>query len=228
MIRRDTFPKVLLMLAGLVFFSANTVYFLDDSGSEVLASVDNTGYYFEFDSIPERTPYLNVKAAMLVNYDNGQVLYAKNVDDVRPIASITKLVTAMVVLDKKLDMKSTQTITKEDSRQSSKSRLRTGYEMTLEDLLYAALMQSDNRAARALARAVSGTYEEFASEMFLVSPYKVLAGKTGYIFESDYCLTTMLQNKEGERLTLVVLGTPGDRLRFREARKLADWGFKKI
>jgi D-alanyl-D-alanine endopeptidase (penicillin-binding protein 7) len=206
----------------------------------------------------------------------------------------------MVVLDKKLDMKSTQTITKEDSRQSSKSRLRTGYEMTLEDLLYAALMQSDNRAARALARAVSGTYEEFASEMnakvkslglqntvfyeptgldernvstahevakmvqyayeypmickitttrryqvrvmnkknfrrqlgntnrFLVSPYKVLAGKTGYIIEADYCLTTMLQNKEGERMTLVVLGTPGDRLRFREARKLADWGFRKI
>lgn len=299
MIKRDTFPKVLLLLAGLVFFSANTVYFLDDTGNQVLASVDE-GFYFDFDSIPKRKPYLNVKAAMLVNYENGQVLYAKNIDKVRPIASITKLVTAMVILDKEMDLSQTQIITREDSRRSSKSRLRTGYELTLEDLLYAALMQSDNRAARALARAVSGSIEAFVSEMnvkvkslgldhtvffeptgldernvstarevakivqyayeyekirqitttrkhrvkvvnrknfqrqlgntnrFLISPYKVLAGKTGYIIESDYCLTTMLQNKQGERLTLVILGTPGDRLRFKEARRLADWGFRKI
>lgn len=299
MIKRETFPKVLLLLAGLVFFSANTVYFLDDQTGSVFASVDQ-GYYFDFDSIPKKKPYLNVKAAMLINYENGQVLYAKNVDQVRPIASITKLVTAMVILDKKLDMSQLQTITREDSRRSSKSRLRTGYELTLEDLLYAALMQSDNRSARALARAASGSIEAFVSDMnvkvkqlglkntiffeptgldernvstahevakivqyayeydlirkitttrrrtvkvtnkknfhrklgntnrFLISPYKVLAGKTGYIIEADYCLTTMLENKEGERLTLVILGTPGDRLRFREARRLADWGFKKI
>jgi len=289
----------LLLLAALVFFSANTVYFLDDSPGSALASVVQK-YYFDFDSIPKRKPYLNVKAAMLVNYENGQVLYSKNIDQVRSIASITKLVTAMVVLDKELDLSRTETITNQDSRRSSKSRLRTGYELSLMALLHAALMHSDNRAARALARAASGSVEAFTSDMnakvkelglknsifyeptgldernvstarevakivqhayeyelirtitakrrysvkitnrkdfhrrlgntnrFLISPYKVLTGKTGYIIEADYCLTTMLENKEGERLTLVILGTPGDRLRFREARRLADWGFKKI
>ena len=73
------------------------------------------------------------------------------------------------------------------------------------------------------------THRQMANTNLLIhSPYHVLSGKTGYIRAADYCLTTMLENKAGERLTLVVLGTPGDRLRFREARKLADWGFREI
>jgi D-alanyl-D-alanine carboxypeptidase len=60
------------------------------------------------------------------------------------------------------------------------------------------------------------------------SKYRVLGGKTGYIRAADYCLVTLLRNKAGERVTLVVLGVPGDRLRFRQARKLADWAFKEI
>jgi D-alanyl-D-alanine carboxypeptidase len=66
------------------------------------------------------------------------------------------------------------------------------------------------------------------TNLMVHSRYRVLGGKTGYIRAADYCLTTMIQNSEGERLTLVVLGVPGDRLRFREARKLADWGFKQV
>jgi len=60
------------------------------------------------------------------------------------------------------------------------------------------------------------------------SRYKVLSGKTGFIRAADHCLATLIQNKAGERLTVVVLGVPGDRLRFREARKLADWGFGRV
>jgi D-alanyl-D-alanine endopeptidase (penicillin-binding protein 7) len=66
------------------------------------------------------------------------------------------------------------------------------------------------------------------TNLIVHSKYKVLSGKTGYIRASDYCLTTLIENKKGERLTLVVLGVPGDRLRFKEARRLADWGFRKV
>ncbi len=300
MLERKQLPKLLLLLAAFVFFSANTVYFLEAPSGRLLAASDPT-YHFEFDSIPDgKRPYVNLKSAILVNYDNGEVLYAKNAEAKRPVASITKLVTAMVLLDQGVDLSSTQTITREDARRSSKSRLKVGYELTLEDLLYAAMLNSDNRAARALARAACGNIEDFVREMnfkmkqlglkntifyeptgldqrnvstahevakilhyaydyeliakltatksqrckvvnrknthlqmantnlIIYSKYKVLSGKTGYIRAADYCLTTLVENKAGERLTCVVLGVPGDRLRFREARKLVDWGFGKI
>ncbi len=266
--------------------------------SELEAAVDNK-IHFDYDHV-EKGPYLNLKSAVLVDYDNGHVLYAKNADRVRPIASISKLVTAMVVLDKGLDLHAvTETITKADAKRSSRSRLRVGTKMTLFDLLHSALMDSDNRAARALARAASGSIEAFAKDMnrkvrslglkntnfvepsgldqrnvstatevakllhhareykmisditskkqhrirflnrknytlslgntnrLIWSPYWVLAGKTGYIQASDYCLTSLVRNQAGERLTLVVLGVPGDDLRFKEARRLLSWGFKR-
>jgi D-alanyl-D-alanine endopeptidase (penicillin-binding protein 7) len=164
MFRRSTLPKVLLLLAAFVFFSANTVHFLEVSdGSLQAAAIPN--YQFTFDKATDKGLKLNLKSAILVNYDNGEVLYARNADDVRPIASITKLATAMVVIDKQIPLDQTETITKEDAYQSSRSRLQVGYVMTVRDLLYSALLNSDNRAARALARATSGSYEEFAREM---------------------------------------------------------------
>ncbi|UCG61845.1 MAG: D-alanyl-D-alanine carboxypeptidase [Candidatus Zixiibacteriota bacterium] len=298
MITRKTLPRVLLFLAAFVFFSANTIYMLEADTAYLRTAINKT-YHFDFDHVREG-PYLNLKSALLVNYDNGEVLYAKNADEVRPVASLTKLVTAMVILDKNIDMKLTEKIIKEDARRSSRSRLRVGYELTVRDLMHAMLMNSDNRAARALARLVSGSTARFAVEMnrkikklglkntvffepsgldsrnvstaheiakilhyahdydvirqitakkkyrvkvqnrkntylqmantnlLIHSRYKVLSGKTGYIRAADYCLTSLIRNGQGENLTLVVLGAPGDRLRFKEARRLADWGFKQI
>ena len=60
------------------------------------------------------------------------------------------------------------------------------------------------------------------------SKYKVKAGKTGYIIKSDYCLATILENATGDQITLVVLGSPGPQTRFREARRLANYSFRKI
>ena len=67
-----------------------------------------------------------------------------------------------------------------------------------------------------------------STNLLMHSRYTVLSGKTGYIKAADYCLTSLVKNKKGERLTLVVLGVPGDKLRFKEARKLVDWGYKQI
>jgi D-alanyl-D-alanine carboxypeptidase len=62
----------------------------------------------------------------------------------------------------------------------------------------------------------------------IFSKYHVLAGKTGYISESAYCLTTIIEDDNQKKLTVVVLGASGPQTRFREARRLAAWAFKKL
>ena len=59
-----------MLLVALVFFSANTVYFLDDSPSAAMACIDHS-FHFDFDHVREKTPYLNVKSAILGGVDRG-------------------------------------------------------------------------------------------------------------------------------------------------------------
>ncbi len=94
-------------------------------------------------------------AAVLVVDDQGRVVYEKQARQVKPIASITKLMTAMVVLDAGLPMDEPITIldADRDRLRNSRSRLRTGKAtLTRAEMLAVALMSSDNRAASALGR----------------------------------------------------------------------------
>jgi D-alanyl-D-alanine endopeptidase (penicillin-binding protein 7) len=107
---------------------------------------------------PGRLPHLGSAIAMIYDEQTGQSLYSKNIDDVAPIASITKLMTAMVVLDAKLPMDEPITITVDDRDRlkGTKSRLKEGMTLTRGDLLTLAVMASENRAASALARTYPG------------------------------------------------------------------------
>jgi len=97
---------------------------------------------------------LQSNIALVVDQTTGQPVFAKNIDEVRPIASITKLMTAQVVLDAQLPMQQLVKITDADidTEKNSRSRLRVGAELTRTQLLQLALMASENRAAHALAR----------------------------------------------------------------------------
>ena len=98
---------------------------------------------------------VNVESgAALVVDEAGEVIYAKNADDVLPIASITKLMTALVVLDARLPLDEVVTISADDKDylRNTHSRLRVGSQLTRRELLHIALMSSENRAAAALAR----------------------------------------------------------------------------
>jgi D-alanyl-D-alanine endopeptidase (penicillin-binding protein 7) len=94
-------------------------------------------------------------------------LLVKNADRVVPIASITKLMTAMVVLDAKLPMGETLKISDEDRDlvMATTSRLRVGWSFTREDMLHLALMSSENRAAAALSRYYPGGRAAFIAAM---------------------------------------------------------------
>lgn len=98
------------------------------------------------------------RAALIVRADTGEVLYAKNADQTLPIASITKLMTAMVVLDAGQAMNQTLSITdaERDRLRGTSSRLAIGTRLTRSDLLRLALMSSENRAAAALLRNYPG------------------------------------------------------------------------
>ncbi len=106
-------------------------------------------------------------ASALVLDQSGNVVYAKQMDEPRPIASITKLMTAMVILDANLPLDERITITKEDRDLIRLTGSRLGYGATLarEELLRLALMASENRASNALARSYPGGREAFVEAM---------------------------------------------------------------
>ncbi len=119
--------------------------------------------------VPDDPTHLEVKStsALVIEQGQGRLLYAKNIDAVVPIASITKLMTAMVVLDAKLDLKEGVAITDDDvdMLKHTRSRLRIGTVLERDELLRLALMASENRAAAALGRAYPGGIHAFVTAM---------------------------------------------------------------
>lgn len=113
------------------------------------------------------TPKLRSASVLVQDLNSGAVLYEKNPDAVVPIASITKLMTAMVVLDGKLDLRERLVVDQDDvdALKGTRSRLDLGAELAREDMLRLALMSSENRAASALARSYPGGREAFVSAM---------------------------------------------------------------
>lgn len=105
--------------------------------------------------------------ALIVNQQTGETLYAKNTNFVSPIASVTKLMTAMVMLDAQLSLDEYLTISEEDVDvlKGTSSRLRVGSALTRRDLLQLALMASENRAAAALGRHYPGGVAAFVIAM---------------------------------------------------------------
>jgi D-alanyl-D-alanine endopeptidase (penicillin-binding protein 7) len=113
--------------------------------------------------------HLNLRsaAALVVDQKTGETLYSKNIDVPTSIASITKLMTAMVTLDAKLELGEELVIGNEDVDhiKGTGSRLMLGTRLTREELMHLALIASENRAAAALSRAYPGGREAFVTAM---------------------------------------------------------------
>ncbi|MBI5277178.1 MAG: serine hydrolase [Burkholderiales bacterium] len=110
---------------------------------------------------------LTASSALAVDAESGVELFAKNPDAVLPIASLTKLMTALVLTEAKLPLTEGITITDEDvdRERNSRSRLRVGTTLTRAEALQLALMSSENRAAHALARSFPGGVGAFVAAM---------------------------------------------------------------
>jgi serine-type D-Ala-D-Ala endopeptidase (penicillin-binding protein 7) len=105
--------------------------------------------------------------ALVLDQDTDEVLFSKNSQAVLPIASLTKLMTAMVVTQTGQTLDEPITITDEDVdlEKGSRSRLRVGTQLRREEMLHLALMSSENRAANALGRNFPGGLPAFVAAM---------------------------------------------------------------
>ncbi|MEJ6540986.1 MAG: D-alanyl-D-alanine endopeptidase [Halioglobus sp.] len=106
-------------------------------------------------------------ASAIVLDSRGNLIYGKDIDTVRPIASITKLMTAMIILDAGLDLEEDIVIANQDRDfiRMTGSRLSVGATLQRHELLLLALMSSENRAAAALGRTYPGGLERFVAAM---------------------------------------------------------------
>lgn len=110
---------------------------------------------------------LNSSAVLVIDQRTNEVLLEKNADVALPIASITKLMTALVTLEADLSMDEEITITQDDAtlEKYSASRLKVGSRFSRGELLHLALMSSENRAAQALGRTHPGGLSVFVDQM---------------------------------------------------------------
>ncbi len=132
-------------------------------------------------SLPERPSYgqlaglhgasdalaLRSSVAYVIDQDTNEVLLSKNDDAVLPIASITKLMTGLIISEANLNLDDPITITQDDvdTEKGSSSRLRVGATLTRGELMHLALMSSENRAAHALGRTYPGGLSAFVHLM---------------------------------------------------------------
>jgi len=110
---------------------------------------------------------LKSNVALVLDQENSEVLFEKNSNVALPIASITKMMTGLVVVEANQDMDEVLTVTDEDvdREKFSSSRLRVGAQLTRANMLHIALMSSENRAASALGRSYPGGKPAFVEAM---------------------------------------------------------------
>ncbi|ENM5733863.1 D-alanyl-D-alanine endopeptidase [Vibrio mimicus] len=110
---------------------------------------------------------LAANSALVIDLKTNEVIYSSNADAVRPIASVTKLMTAIVTLDAKLPMDTKLPITIKEAKEMKgiHSRVRIGSEISRKDMLLLTLMSSENRAATSLAHHYPGGYKAFIKAM---------------------------------------------------------------
>ena len=248
---------------------------------------------FKTDAAGQVVPDVRAAAAIVFNPVTGQVLYEENSQDKRSIASITKVMTALVYLENNPDLNAEVTIDRSDVFAASTTYLKANDKITASELLHLLLIPSDNGAARALARTSHGGTAAFVERMnekaielglqstsfadpsglnannvssafdlshlitFAASDDRiasimrtptytvatsrrmipihstnhivmngdvdVLAGKTGFISRSGYCLATLLRLPQGNPVAVVVLGATSNHGRFWETRHLFSW-----
>ncbi|WP_201588743.1 serine hydrolase [Psychrobacter pulmonis] len=127
----------------------------------------NTAYRGGFNSgsmIPIST---DSRSVVVIDAETGESIYEKAADIARPMASITKIMTAMVVLDAGLDMREEITLDPEDfvGPKRASSNLKSGDRLNRAEMLLMALMKSENPAAKSLARNYPGGYSAFMRAM---------------------------------------------------------------
>ena len=120
---------------------------------------------YKVDDLGREVPAPRAAAAIILDPETNEVLFAENAQDLRSIASITKVMTALVFLESLADPFLPVKVERADVTRASTTYLRTGYSVTVDQLLHLLLIGSDNAAARVLARVSPYGSEGFIARM---------------------------------------------------------------
>jgi serine-type D-Ala-D-Ala endopeptidase (penicillin-binding protein 7) len=146
---------------------------------------------------------LKSSVALVLDQDTREVLFSKNDLAVLPIASLTKLMTGVVIMEAGLRMDEFIAVTDDDvdTEKGSSSRLKVGTELTRNDLLHLALMSSENRAAHALGRSYPGGMSTFVK---LMNAKARSLGMTDTVYVEPTGLSSRNQSSARDLATLVI------------------------
>ncbi|NLP33173.1 D-alanyl-D-alanine endopeptidase precursor [Oligella ureolytica] len=146
---------MLALCCGFASSAAHAQHATGINTAPIIGQVDNGG------------AILSSEIALVVSLDDNQVVYSKNADVIRPIASISKLLSALVITRSGLPLDEKITISSDDIDRvkKSSSRLSVGTTLTRREMLLLSLMSSENRAAHALGRTYPGGMTAFVNEM---------------------------------------------------------------
>jgi D-alanyl-D-alanine endopeptidase (penicillin-binding protein 7) len=303
--------SLIFVLAGLaVFKMTGDGWFWASDKTEGTGSIWKRKLPLQTLQISEKakessTLSIKSEAAVVLDAKTEVILFEKNMQEQLPIASISKLMTALVFLEIDPNLNDTATITLEDAMGAGYSQLKVRETFTLYDLLHATLMSSNNRTTRTLVRTCGLSYAEFINRMnrkaksiglentiffeptgldtnnrstaldcarllyfaqresliasimgktayqfnslgkrrrshqirntnkLLYNPLpfeemgNVVCGKTGYNGPSGYCLSTLVQREEGDKIIAVVLGAPSSGTRFKEIKSILQWSLSE-
>lgn len=145
---------------------------------------------------------LKSSVALVMDQETNEILFRKNDHAVLPIASITKLMTGLLVAEARLPMDEMITITQDDvdTEKHSSSRLRVGTTLSRSEMLHLALMSSENRAAHALGRTYPGGLQHFVQ---LMNNKAKLLGMTETQYVEPTGLSSRNQSSAHDLATLV-------------------------
>ena len=152
---------------------------------------------------------LRSNVAYVVDQNSAEVLFEKNANVALPIASLTKLMTGMVVMDSKQDLDEVLRVTDDDvdRHKFSSSRLPVGASMTRRELLHIALMSSENRAAAALGRNYPGGISAFVAAMNAKARHLGMRD-TQYVDSSGLSSRNVSSGRDLAKLVMAAHGDP--------------------
>jgi D-alanyl-D-alanine endopeptidase (penicillin-binding protein 7) len=162
---------------------------------------------------------LKSSVALVIDQDTREVLFSKNDHAVLPIASLTKIMTGVVVIGAKLNMDEMITITQDDvdTEKNSRSRLNVGATLSRAEMLHLALMSSENRAAHSLGRTFPGGMVAFVNNMnakakllgMLDTRYVEPTGLSSLNQSSAQDLATLVNTAHGDATMRELTTSPG-------------------
>jgi D-alanyl-D-alanine endopeptidase (penicillin-binding protein 7) len=172
---------------------------------------------------------LKSSVALVLDENNSEVLFEKNANVALPIASITKLMTGLIVVQAQQDMQEMLTITDDDvdREKHSSSRLKVGARLTRGAMLHIALMSSENRAASALGRNYPGGLAAFVDAMNTKAQQLGMAD-THYVDSSGLSSRNVASARDLAKLAMVAHQEPLLREYSTDAKAIVDLGGRPV